>query len=110
MPFIVLERRAIIDEEGLEGLTKRGLEIQVGDMCYVHYKRMVEHWKANPRWTTAHEIYQAVVTKRWQMAFTDRFTADQLNDITAHELAWQVFFQLYVMPYELKKREENGVI
>ena len=110
MPFIVLERRAIIDEEGLEGLTKRGLEIQVGDMCYVHYKRMVEYWKANPRWTTAHEIYQAVMTKRWQMAFVDRLTADQLDYITARELAWQVFFQLHVMPYEEEKRLENGDI
>ena len=55
---------------------------------------MVEQWKESPRWKTAHNIYKHI---------------NNLNDTSAaYELAWQVFFQLYVMPYELKKREENG--
>lgn len=102
MPFITQNRRDIIDNGGLYNLNilKPSSEsnIKVGDICYVYYKDMIEKWKENPGWTTAHEIYR------------DTFSA-RIDDYTiAHKLAWQVFFQLYVMPYELKKREENGEI
>ena len=49
MPFVTQERRYRI-KGSLE-------EIQPGDRCYVFYKEMVEKWKAEPRWTTAHNIY-----------------------------------------------------
>jgi len=94
MPFIKSERRYVIDERGLWALD----EVQVGDCCYEFYKPMVDRWKSNPRWTTAHEIYKDMIcsiNESWDLQ-------------AAKELAWQVFFQLYVMPYELKKREENG--
>lgn len=100
MPFIKPERRKIINESGL-GL--HGLAIvEPGDRCYVFYKPMVEKWKANPRWTTAHEILK-------DLGYRDNRN-DTLDDHVARQLAWEVFFQLHVMPYELKKREENGDI
>jgi len=105
MPFVTKDRRKIIYEEGLDGLhdyPERGMGPQVGDICYSYYKPMVDKWKANPRWTTAHEIY-----KNLHMMPVGKMTDDEW---AAKDLAWQVFFQLYVMPYELKKREENGDI
>jgi len=95
MPFITPDRRKAINERGVGVLT----EITPGDICYAYYKPMVDAWKANPRWTTAHNIYK------------DMLGCYELEEtMTAHHLAWQVFFQLYVMPYELKKQAENGDI
>lgn len=74
----------------------------VGDLCYVHYKRMMEEWTRNPRWTTAHKIYKNIRNNVYSMIVED--------NIIAQELAWQVFFQLHVMPYERKKEAENGPI
>ena len=104
MPFIIGERRKIIGEKGLEGLK----DIQVGDRCFVYYYPMVDRWKANPRWTTAHEIYKEMRKKLDNAGYSWDYLSP--DDATAYELAWQVFFQLYVIPYELKKREENGDI
>lgn len=70
-----------------------------GDRCYVHYKWMVEAWKKEPRWTTADTIYAKV------MDFSEN-----CKDQCAKELAWQVFFIKYVMPYEDLKEAENGTI
>ena len=95
MPFIEQERRQTIDAAGLESLDK----IQPGDLCYIHYKNMLDQWRENPSWTTAHEIY-----KHW---FTNT-DPNYDDDAVAAQLAWQVFFQLYVMPYELEKRKLNG--
>lgn len=95
MPFIEQERRDIINRLGLSGL----VDIRPGDRCYVHYKRMVDAWNKEPRWTTAHALA--------------RDTAADDNghdDNTAAFLAFLVFFNTHVMPYELKKREENGGI
>jgi len=77
-------------------------EIQPGDLCYIHYKRMVDQWRANPRWTTAHEIYRDLMISPT--------VAIDVNEQVARRLAWQVFFQLHVIPYELQKRDENGDI
>lgn len=93
MPFIIPERRAIIDAGEFPGA------VSPGDRCYVYYKEMKKQWKENPSWTTAHAIYADV-----------RFgpVPEGLDNEAAKQLAWQVFFQLEVIPYELKKREENG--
>lgn len=99
MPFITQDRRKIIDEGGLSALET----VEPGDRCYFFYKRMVERWKGNPRWTTAHNIYKDMCSKLSKIEYEE-------DDGEAYELAWQVFFQLYVMPYELRKREENGAI
>lgn len=94
MPFILKERRAMIANG-----TLKSTDFEAGDRCYVYYKDMVEAWRKSPRWTTADKIYQNVLTH----SFT-------VEDQAAAQLAWQVFFQLYVMPYELLKRKENGDI
>ena len=95
MPFVKQDRRAIIDGGGFP------VDGQPGDFCYLYYKPMVDAWSADPRWTTADAIYQDVLERRPIMA---------PNKVAALDLAWQVFFNLHVMPYELKKREENGDI
>jgi hypothetical protein len=95
MPFISYERRVAIQSHGIGSL----LEIQPGDRCYAEYHSMVERWKVSPRWTTVHEIYADVLMGR-----------ASLNDTAALQLAWQVFFNLHVIPYELQKRQENGDI
>ncbi len=87
MPFITKERRDAIKEGILVGW-------QPGDFCYIEYKAMVEKWKANPRWTTAHNIYKEMTQ----------------NCSTAKDLAWQVFFIWYVVPYEKEKEKLNGQI
>lgn len=92
MPFILKSRRPLIDS----GSIKPDLW-EPGDRCYVYYKQMVQKWKASPRWTTADSIYRDVLLHN--------FTVE---DRAAIELAWQVFFNLYVLPYELLKREEQG--
>ena len=95
MPFITQERRDMIGALVLNGST------QPGDLCYIHYKKMVDQWKANPRWTTAHEIYKDLIFGP---------VPEGLDNEAAKELAWQVFFQLHVMPYEENKRKLNGDI
>ena len=95
MPFIKQNLRKEIDEKGLSAAKA------VGDKCYYFYKGMVDRWKEEPRWTTAHNIYKDLVYERDYLPRDEKI---------AYDLAWQVFFQLYVMPYELKKREENGDI
>lgn len=90
MPFVTQNHRDLPD-----------MKI-AGDRCYLVYAAMVEKWKESPRWTTADEIYQALL-KCLRCEYS-------IQDQAAHQLAWQVFFQLHVMPYELKKREENGDI
>lgn len=97
MPFIKQDRR----DDMLNGNLKSP---EVGDLCYKHYHRMVTLWKANRRWTTAHYIYKALQKR---IIHKQRIIDD--NTI-AYQLAWQVFFQLHVMPYELEKREANGDI
>jgi hypothetical protein len=96
MPFITQDRREIIDNQGIFKLST----VTPGDKCYVFYRAMVDQWNDNPRWHTAHSLYKNALFN---------FKTDP-DDIVAHSLAWQVFFQLHVMPYELKKREENGDI
>lgn len=73
-----------------------------GDLCYIHYKRMVEAWKAERRWTTAHKIYRKLLEHKRDTPLGD--------DIAAHDLAWQVFFIKHVMVYEAEKEVENGTI
>jgi hypothetical protein len=97
IPFIKQYRRTAIDA-GLMDLLR---EMQPGDLCYVHYKKMVDKWKANPRWTTAHEIYRDLYYAGGSLGH---------DDSIARDLAWQVFFIKYVMRYEDQKELENGTI
>ena len=101
MPFITQARRKLVDKNGLKALA----DIEPGDRCYAFYKPLVNAWKLSPRLSTAHRLHLEMV--RWFDASTITHTQD---DYAAYFLAWQVFFNLHVIPYELKKREENGDI
>ena len=96
MPFVTQDRRTAIDAHGLEVLT----EIAPGDICYAYYKPMVDAWKANPRWTTAHNIYKTML----------RDMPEDPDALVAYNLAWQVFFSFYVLPYEREAEKRNGPI
>lgn len=109
MPFITQPRRESIEKSGFKEFDV----IKPGDRCYVHYKRMVDRWRDTPGWTTAHEIYMDLIQAECPRVIFAPWGPREYgdwDDYTAMLLAWQVFFQLYVMPYELKKREENGDI
>jgi len=92
MPFITKDRREAIANGRL-----RPEDMEPGDRCYVRYKELVLEWRKNPSWTTADRLYQRIL----RFNFTT-------EEAAAAQLAWQVFFQLYVMPYEVQKRKENG--
>jgi hypothetical protein len=77
----------------------------VGDLCYQCYKAMVDRWNSSRRWTTAHEIYRDMRVNTNKMTL-----AQDVDKRTAHELAWQCFFQFKVVSYELEKEKENGTI
>jgi hypothetical protein len=102
MPLITQKRREAIKN-------------QPGDLCYIYYKDMVEEWKKNPQWTTAHNIYERMIRRLAGVSWDGenpelipKIKDDIYQRKAAYQLAWQVFFQFYVIPYELKKREENG--
>lgn len=99
MPFIKQDRRDKIEE-----MRNTILDLVPGDMCYFYYASFVREWKKDPRWTTAHIMYE----DHWNKVRQHKYATD--SDTVAADLAWQVFFQLYVMPYELQKRQENGDI
>lgn len=86
MPFVKQECRA-----------KGHTACAVGDLCYVEYKKLIDRWNEDPRWTTAHNIAK------------DHFDL-ATDEETAHFLAWMVFFCKKVMPYEDLKEKENGTI
>lgn len=81
-----------------------------GDICYTFYREMVRKWKNEPRWTTAHNIYKQMRTILINAHHRGILPIQECDSCTAYELAWQVFFQLYVMPYEIDKRATNGDI
>jgi len=99
MPFIEIGRRKLVEEGDV--LPKA---ITPGDRCYLYYKKMVDKWKANPRWTTAHEIYKDVITTSYGI------NVHHSDDVPAKHLAWQIFFIWHVVPYEKEVEERNGSI
>lgn len=95
MPFITKDRRIQVDAGNYPS------DIQPGDRCYKHYSRMVKKWKAEPRWTTAHEIYKDMLLDRPYLVE---------DESVACELAWQILMIWYILPYEQAKETENGTI
>ena len=83
MPFVDAEHR-----------DKPDFEVP-GDRCYIEYRKMMTAWAASPRWTMVDAIAAQIWKDRWHRATV---------------LAFLVFFCLHVMPYEEKKRKENGDI
>lgn len=106
MPFVSQERR--------EKLSLGDKPEAVGDLCYLAYSRMVGMWKDSPRWTTAAMIKHCVTNGSFLIAIQDRpggYAPFGFTDVErAIQLAWEVFFQLHVMPYELEKQRLNGDI
>lgn len=104
MPFTAQERR----QPMLDGTLQ---EPQPGDFCYLHYKGFVDAWKASPRWTTAHNLYAQLLKDRMLDWWGDEEPKPNHDtNFVGRELAWQVFFIKYVMPYEDQKEAENGTI
>lgn len=68
----------------------------VGDQCYVHYKRLLDEWNKEPRWTTFHN----------QLKKDFGLTDDQTALITAYTIHWL----WNIVPYELDKELESGEI
>lgn len=95
-PFIEDERR----EPAIKGTLK---EPQRGDFCFLEYRPMIMAWKKSQRWTTADMLYQQYLRRRESISESKPKTA-------ALDLAWQVFFALHVLPYEVRKRKENGEV
>jgi hypothetical protein len=99
MPFIGEAGRAKF--EGMQMVPALKIAETPGERCYIFYRHLMMYWHREPRWTTAHNLYKEMLK--------DKSSYDW-DDYTAYQLAWQVFFQLHVMPYEFTKREENGDI
>ncbi len=97
MPFIPQKDR--------EELKAGRLPKTAGERCYNHYRWMVEVWNADKRWTTADDIYKKVT-----LYSSPPQGLKSGEDQRAKELAWQVFFQVHVMKYELEKQKLNGDI
>lgn len=85
MPFVKPECR-------VEGHTP----CAVGDYCYLEYKKLIDAWRKERRWTTVHNLFKQM------------FDID--DEHTAKTLAMFVFIIKEVMPYELEKEAENGQI
>lgn len=130
MPFITKENR----EKMLRFLESGKLSfaderIEVGDWCFLCYREMWLTWKANPRWTTVHNLYKKmradiangevwftipgdVVPARRVSAWSSNpgYINNWDDLVIAYALAWQVFFASHVLKYEWEKREENGEV
>lgn len=109
MPFIENSKRPLVRDNPMLHMK------QPGDRCYIIYAEMVRRWRNEPRWTTADAIHAEFVMDTEDNRFLEDLyskapTTGWHELCNASSLAWQVFFQLYVMPYEEKKRKENGDI
>lgn len=97
MPFITPEARSMTDTIGPR---------EMGDYCFLAYRDMVRRWKKSRRWTTAHEIYRDVLEVKLPLANDEIGITKRVASL----LAWQVFFQKYVMVYENEKAAINGEV
>lgn len=103
MPFITMERRKQLEEGAMPE--------KLGDLCYLFYVPMVKQFRENESWTTIHNIsrdYRSAVS-----SVEDKYSSAQFTHsdyITASDLAWEVFWVFYGIPYEVKKRKINGDI
>lgn len=103
MPFITGEARRMTDTIG---------PTTVGDRCFLYYREMLRKWRSSMRWTTAHEIYRDTVMNCKETNPLLVLGGDQVmkDKEAAINLAWQVFFNRHVLPYEALKCTENGEI
>lgn len=118
-PFVVEDIRKKIRELGFHEADA------VGDLCFISYREMMDRWNASPRWTTIHYIKKEFVTQALQSEFLRKIASDlgtkyskdgvlakfdEADIVTAASLAFDVFMAFHGIPYEIKKRDENGDI
>jgi hypothetical protein len=101
MPFTTQQARLPFKDLELSPALSLAATKQPGDRCFVFYRELIRAWKAEPRWTTAHELYKHLKNEMPYLGADDQ---------TAYSLAWQVFFNIHVMDYERKKLLENGEV
>lgn len=89
MPFIPKEERRQIQEGTLQPTTP-------GQLCYMNYSNLVEHFVQTPRWSTIHNEFKNLTG------------ADDKQ--TACFLAFLEFYFNYGHPYEVKMAGKNGGI
>lgn len=103
MPFIRTDRRKEIAQDGLKAAK------DPGDLCYIHYVRLMAEWNRERKWTTVHNLYvDYLLDSPVPDDLPRHFSAVDWE--AAKELAWHVFLSLEVMPYESAKEVENGPI
>lgn len=89
MPFIKQDLRA--------PLLAGDIQPQVpGDLCFLEYVKIMEAWKAEPRWTTIHNECRRI------------FGLDDAH--AAKLLAFLEFYARHGHRYEIEKADENGDI
>lgn len=102
MPFITQEARQRLAENPKDWR-------EVGDICYLAYSRLVVEWEKEPRWATQHRLRKSL--GRWLSDLyppPKGFTHEDVKESV--QAAWEVFFIDHVMPYERRKKVENGDI
>ena len=67
-----------------------------GDLCFIEYKKLVDAFKAERRWTTIHNEFKRLF--------------DCNDDQAARALAFFVFMYKHGYKYEDEKEAENGSI
>jgi hypothetical protein len=103
MPFITPDKRELVDKDVR-------LAEAPGDLCYYFYKKLLNEWAKEKRWTTAHNLYKQLVLNIDHLAELSDTNYTQGDKVTALHLAWQVFFSFHVLPYEGDMREKNGEV
>lgn len=107
MPFVGTKRAKDLYDSKIEPET-------VGDLCAIAYTPIIRAWREEPRWTTVHtKIFPMLssIQKLLERRIGNDWKKFTKSDATvATKLAYDVFFGLYVLDYEKKKREENGDI
>jgi len=88
MPFVPKQERDKVE--------KSGSWETPGQLCYMKYLPMIEAWRKERRWTTAHNLFKE--------------TFNVGDEEAAKTLAYLVFFVHEVMDYEREKIKENGDI
>ena len=109
MPFTEQRSRERIKLLGVEACEN------VGDLCYVFYSHLMQAWRDNLRWKTAHRLFDLEIDpiedEYFQYVYDRVMHKFELKDVTkAAALAYKVFFHRHVMKYEFEKMRENGDI
>jgi len=113
MPFVGTERGGRLYRKEIQ-------PEKVGDLCAIAYTPIIRAWRESPRWTTVHKVIKPMLEEIQEdisIRIREMHTNGTGKQFSKHqdakyatELAYEVFFGLYVLDYEIKKRQENGDI